>query len=84
MKIWWLLYYENSIMEEDYMNGLDEYKVIGMFGCGNEYMVESLMIPSKSLVFSAGVFGVTLSFAHKNSPTSNPINANAPMLLSPS
>ena len=39
MKIWWLLYYENSIMEEDYMNGLDGYKLIGMFGCGNEYMV---------------------------------------------
>jgi len=39
MKIWWLLYYENSIMEEVYMNGLDGYKVIGMFGCGNEYMV---------------------------------------------
>ena len=26
-------------MEEDYMNGLDGYKLIGMFGCGNEYMV---------------------------------------------
>jgi hypothetical protein len=38
MKIWWLLYYENSIMEEDYMNGLDGYKLIGMFDCGNKYM----------------------------------------------